>query len=382
MKRLKILHAIRQGQIGGGESHVLDLVEHLNPFMYESIVLSFTDGPMIKALNVMGIKSYVIYTEKAFSINVWNQVKEVIKSEEIDIVHAHGTRALSNVFSSAKYLNIPLIYTVHGWSFHPDQSVIERNLKQRIEKFLTNKCDRVICVSKSNQSDGIERFDLSRSRVIYNAISATKYNYDLQHNNIRNELNIPEDIFLLGYIVRFTNQKDPFTLIQAFNKVVSKYDKVKLLMVGEGELKIPSVELVKDLNLSDKVIFETFRTDVPAILKAIDVYCLPSLWEGFPIGILEAMAMKVPVVATPVDGNKELINNHITGELFPIKDPEALAYIIISLLENPKKRELLSQNAQKYVLENFRVEDQVEKVGDVYQELIVKQSNNIKYASK
>ncbi|MCW3787475.1 glycosyltransferase family 4 protein [Plebeiibacterium sediminum] len=382
MKRLKILHAIRQGQIGGGESHVLDLVEHLNPFMYESIVLSFTDGPMIKALNVMGIKSYVIYTEKAFSINVWNQVKEVIKREEIDIVHAHGTRALSNVFSSAKYLNIPLIYTVHGWSFHPDQSVIERNLKQRIEKFLTNKCDRVICVSKSNQSDGIERFDLSRSRVIYNAISATKYNYDLQHNNIRNELNIPEDIFLLGYIVRFTNQKDPFTLIHAFNKVVSKYDKVKLLMVGEGDLKIPSVELVKDLNLSDKVIFETFRTDVPAILKAIDVYCLPSLWEGFPIGILEAMAMKVPVVATPVDGNKELINNHITGELFPIKDPKALADIIISLIENPKKRELLSQNAQKYVLENFRVEDQVEKVGDVYQELIVKQSNNIKYASK
>src|SRR5690606_11521716 len=132
----KILHAIRQGKIGGGESHVIDLVENLDRHVYESVVLAFTDGPMISRMKSLGVKTYIIPTERPFDITKWGEVGRLLDRERIDIVHAHGTRAHSNTFSSARRRKIPIVYTVHGWSFHPDQQPVLRWLRIRGERFL------------------------------------------------------------------------------------------------------------------------------------------------------------------------------------------------------------------------------------------------------
>lgn len=366
MKRIKILHAIRQGKIGGGESHVLDLVGNLNTSKYESVVLSFTDGPMIEALKRKGVKHHVIHTEKPFHFGIWDQVKQLMANEKIDLVHAHGTRALSNTFKSAKDLNIPLIYTVHGWSFHQDQSFVVRYLREKMEHFLTNHCDKTICVSQSNQQDGIDRFNLKRSEVIYNAIDGHVFNPELNYRNIRQELGIKESAFVIGYIVRFTNQKDPMTMLNGFKLLLEKNPNVHLLMVGEGELKEKAINKVTQLGLQNHVTFQPFRTDVPALLKAIDLYCLPSLWEGFPIGILEAMAMKVPVIATPVDGTRELIRQNITGEFIEEKNPEDLAKVVEQLIAKPERISSLIDNAQRFVKENCTIQKQIEKIDRLY----------------
>ena len=251
------------------------------------------------------------------------------------MIHAHGTRALSNTFKAAKDLHLPLLYTVHGWSFHQDQSVVKRYLREKIESFLTKKCDKTICVSESNKKDGEVRFNLKRTEVIHNAIDTQKFNPKKQYKDVRKELGIGKTTFVIGYIVRFTVQKDPFTLLDGFSLVVEKHPNAHLLMVGDGVLKPMAIEKAKQLKLQNHITFEPFRTDIPDILSALDLYCLPSLWEGFPIGILEAMAMGVPVVATPVDGTKELIENHVTGEFIKEKDPQDLAKVISHLIYNP-----------------------------------------------
>src|SRR5690348_7762735 len=119
-KKIRILEGIRQGKIGGGESYLLSLVENLDRDRFEPVVISFTDGPMVERLRSQGITTYVIYTETPFDVRVWKRVQKVMADESIDLVHAHGTRAASNMFWAAKKKGLPFIYTCHAWSFHRD----------------------------------------------------------------------------------------------------------------------------------------------------------------------------------------------------------------------------------------------------------------------
>ncbi|MCG8700227.1 MAG: glycosyltransferase family 4 protein [Bacteroidales bacterium] len=369
-RKIKVLEAIRQGQVGGGETHVLDLVSKMDRSIFEPVVLSFTDGPMVETLKNKGIKTQVIHTEQAFDYQVWNKVSQLINDENIDIVHAHGTRANSNVFWAARKCNLPLMYTVHGWSFHIDQQFVVRKLRELSENFLTRMAQRTICVSQSNEFDGIKRFNMQRSKVIYNAVNMEKFNPDAETKDIRKHLNIDEDALVIGYIARITKQKDPFTMTKAFKQVLENKPNAVLLMVGDGELKDDTIQLAKELKIEKNIIFQPFRNDIPDVLKSIDIYCLPSLWEGFPIGILEAMAMKKAVIASSVDGMKELIQHNQSGILVPHSNEKILAEEITKLLNNTELRKELAHNAYHYVKANFGIGRLVNQVQSEYFNLI------------
>ena len=149
-KKIKVLQAIRQGQIGGGESHVLNLINFLDKDHFEPIVLSFTPGPMVDKLRANGICTHVINCKSSVDITMWRQVKALLEKEQIDLIHVHGTRANMNVVWAAKRCGIPIIYTVHGWSFHPDQSFLVRNIRILAERMLTRLANLTITVSDSN----------------------------------------------------------------------------------------------------------------------------------------------------------------------------------------------------------------------------------------
>ncbi|WEK21204.1 MAG: glycosyltransferase family 4 protein [Candidatus Pedobacter colombiensis] len=371
-KKIKILQTIRQGKIGGGESHVIDLVQELNKDGYESIVLSFTHGPMVDKMKSIGIKTYVIETERPFDFTKWCKVKEILEAENIDIVHAHGTRANSNTYNSAKQLGIPVVYTVHGWSFHPDQGFFLRNLRILGEKYLVNRANLTICVSDNNLNDARKEFTMNRTKVIKYGINLEKFNPENAFEDIRKELGVDEGTVLVGYVVRMTKQKDPLTLIKAIALIPDNLD-VKFLFVGDGELKIDAIKLAKQLNVYSRIIFMDFRQDVPNILNAVDIYCLPSLWEGLPIGMLEAMAMNKAVVVTAIDGAKEVIRSMENGILVPVQNPEELAEALILLVKDAGFRMKIGENAGKTILDDFNVSKMTKQIEQVYNSII---SNN------
>ncbi|MGD1890234.1 MAG: glycosyltransferase [Cyclobacteriaceae bacterium] len=333
-RRVRILETIRQGKVGGGESHLLSLVKNIDKSIYEPIVLSFTDGPMIDSLREWGIKVHIIPTERPFNPTVWKKVKHLLNDEGIDIVHVHGTRAYSNVVWAAKALSIPIIYTVHGWSFHDSLPKIARKLRIITEKWLVSQADTVISVSPSDQVTGRNHFGQLESTVITNGVDLSKFNPSADYKDIRAEYGISKKVTLLGYIQRVTKQKDPISMIEAFSLILKQEPTVRLLMIGEGELKKAAVDKAKELNVDSFIYFDDFRQDVPDILNAIDIYCLPSLWEGLPIGLLEAMAMEKPVIATQVDGTKEVIESGKNGLMIKPKDREGLANATLLLIKD------------------------------------------------
>lgn len=368
-RKIRVLQAIRQGKIGGGESHVLDLVRFMDRSRFEPVVLSFTDGPMVSLLQQMNVPVHVIASEKAFDIGVWKKVRNFMKEQRIDIIHVHGTRANTNVMWAARRLRIPLIYTVHGWSFHDGLHPLMRKARILSEQFITRRAQANICVSESNRQTGLKTFGKFNAEVIRNGINPEKFNPAAQFPDIKAAYGIPEGTLVVGYIARMTLQKDPEGMIRGFHEALKTFPQMKLLMVGEGELKQAAVDTAAALNISDKVIFENFRQDVPAVLQGIDIYCLPSLWEGFPIGVLEAMAMGKTVVATDVDGTREAVSHGENGWLIPPKDTGALAAAIVKMAEDKILREQLSQAAINTVREKYNVSGMTQRIENVYTSL-------------
>ena len=369
MKPINVLEVIRQGQIGGGESHLLDLVSGFDNTI-NPIVLAFTSGQMIDKFRSQGVKCYVIETYHPFDFRIIIQLGKLIKKEHIQIIHAHGSRAASNVALIAKMMGIPLVYTVHGWSFHRDQSPLSGYLRARSEKVICTMSNQVICVSKSNQETGIQFFELKKSIVIENGINLSRFNPNNSFKDIRTEFGFNKNDFIVGFIGRITLQKDPLNFIKSIAIAHKKEPKIKGLLVGEGEMKDEAIVYIKENYLENIIRTSDFRSDVPDLLNAIDVFCLPSLWEGLSIALLEAMAMGKALVVTPTDGTKEVITNQANGLVAQYNDPENLAELYVIYFKNSLLKKECEKEAKALIEKRFGSKRVSTKVTEIYKSLV------------
>lgn len=379
VRKIRVLECIRQGRIGGGESHLLSLTGHLDRTRFEPIVLSFTDGPMMDQLRQMGVETRLIHTEKPFDVRVWKSVRRLLSDERIDVVHAHGSRAASNVLWMARSLGIPLIYTIHGWSFHRDQHPLVRGFRIWSEKWLTKRSTVNISVSASNQQTGKELIPGFESIVVNNGIDEYKFDPDKYYKDVRAELGIGKDKVLILFIARFTSHKQPLTLIRAFDLAAGKMERagaaekitgIHLLMVGDGDEKELGMRMVKELGLEKRVSFQAFRQDVPDVLAAADIFVLPSLWEGLPIGLLEAMAMRKAVIGTRVDGTREVLQDGVNGLMVEPGDVDALSAAIVRLATDRGLRESLRVQAAETVHNRFNAAVMTKEIENIYTKII------------
>ena len=371
MRKIRVLEGIRQGKIGGGESYLLGLVENMDKSLYEPVVLAFTDGPMIERLRKQGIEAHVIYTEKPFDIRVWKKVREFIRGQHIDIVHAHGTRANSNLFWAAGSLRLPRIYTCHAWSFHPNQHPLVRRFRIWSEGFLTRRMNVNICGCIANRDTGRKLLKGFDAEVIYNSIDSKRFNPYERYKDLRPELGLKKDDLVVASVARFTLQKQPLVLIAAFAEVARIFPNAKLLMVGDGEQKEKAKGLIRELGLEDRVILQPFRQDMPEVLAAVDIFVLPSLWEAFPIALLEAMSMGKAVIGTAIDGTPEIISDRENGLLVGVdRLKEELAAALTELCEDGDLRAALSQQAIKNIYNRYNVETLARKNEEIYKRLV------------
>ena len=265
---INVLEVIRQGQVGGGESHLLDLIagfdNRVNP-----IVLSFTGGQMIDALTQRGVKCHVVNTSHPFDVRITRQIKELILRENIQLIHAHGSRAASNVAFIARKLHIPMVYTVHGWSFHQDQSFFIKRLRAWSEKIICKLSKEVICVSESNRITGQKTFGLKHSIVIENGINLTKFNPHREFSNLRNEFGFTDEDFVIGFVGRITLQKAPLDFVKSIALARQKDKRIKALLVGQGDMEEETKEAIRLYGMEKHIRTSPFRSDVPDVLLSL-----------------------------------------------------------------------------------------------------------------
>jgi glycosyltransferase involved in cell wall biosynthesis len=223
----------------------------------------------------------------------------------------------------------------------------------------------------------IERHKIPPENIvkIYNGIEIEEYNPDLKEIRnkkleVRRELGLKNDVPVIGAIGRLVWQKGFEYLIRAAPEVLKKCPEARFLIVGEGPLQNELILTSEKLNVADRIIFSGFRNDIKEILASIDVLAMPSLLEGLPMVLLEAMAMAKPIVATRIDGITEVLENSKTGLLVPAKNSHALAEAIVGILDDNEKANFFGQNAREAAKEKFSVKKMVEQIESAYEKLL------------
>lgn len=367
--KINALEVIRQGQIGGGESHLRDLVLLFDKEIVNPVVLSFTGGQMIDDLRTRGIKCYVVETSKAFDPKVTRDIADIISKEKIDIIHAHGSRAASNVFWLAKKKKLPFVYTIHGWSFHQDQNKIVYRLRAWSEKLLCHCANKVICVSESNKITGEKEFGLKNAEVIVNGVNTTIFSPTNEYPDLREYFHFDTDDFVIGFISRITKQKSPKDFVDSIILANKQNPRIKGLMVGDGDMKEEVEQYIADKGARDIIHTSPARTDVPALLHMVDAFCLPSLWEGLSIALLEAMSMAKPLIVTPTDGTRELIKDGENGIICGFGNADELAKAYIKYFEDSSLATQYGNACRKFVVEHFDNKRVSEEVEEIYKKL-------------
>ncbi len=273
-------------------------------------------------------------------------------------------------------MKISRVTTCHNWLGQGSKM----KFYARLDKFFLNRFDEVIAVSDSVKQE-ILRNNISPEKVstIYNGIDIDRFNNQEKACSIRREFGINESCKVIGSVARLSKEKGHVCLLQSAEKILQKYPDVVFLIVGDGPLRqhleIKSSEFAKRMHAkgdSSKapLIFARVRSDMPTIYSLMDIFALPSLTEGLPIALLEAMASQRPVVATEVGAVPKVIKHGRSGLLVQPSDVQALAKSIIELLENPQKGQYLAKNAHEVVKKRFSSQGMAEKYKQVYRKVL------------
>jgi len=213
----------------------------------------------------------------------------------------------------------------------------------------------------------------SKTRVIYDAVEVPNTDAETHNNAVRHDLGVPDECVLVGMIARVAPVKDYFTLADAAAQVLALHPETRFLIVGDNSLEelnrnhyAEVVNRLNELGIVDRFIFTGHRTDVTRLIVAIDVCVLCTHREGFPLSILEAMAMGKPVVATAVGGIPEIITPGVTGYLHQHGNSQELADGLLRLIDNPKDARRMGTSARENVLKNFSRQRFADEIAETY----------------
>jgi len=290
----------------------------------------------------------------------------ILKREKIDIMHLHGYGANNFGRFARIFFKVPTIIHSH------DPSTYYPWFQKVADIMLLKFCDITLAVSDSIKYATAQKrgMPLDNISVIPTCTPLEGFKPLTREEilSIRKKLEIASDCKILGTVTRFYEQKGNEFLIKAMPRVLSKFPKTILILVGDGPLKTELEALSQELGISENVIFAGHCEDVRSMLGIFDIKVLPSLWEGTPITMLEAMAMGKTIVATSCDGIGEVLKDRETALLVPPGDADALAEKILYLLEHEDEAKMLGSKASE-VSKEYDVSAIAAKLEDIYDRL-------------
>jgi len=359
--------------MGGAERLMVPLLKHLSRADFDPYVcaLQSKDGnPMADEIRALGVPIECLDVKHLRDINALPQLIKYLIGIGADLVHTQLEFAniLGNI--SAKLLRLPSVCTIHVM---PSLDVKTKSrLHQKVEWLsLHHFCDRVISVSEEAQQYHLSVSGASADQVttIYNGIDLSSFlNIDRKGEriNVRQELGIPIDANLLITVAVLRPQKGIQFMIRALPAILHSIADTYYLIVGNGSHQSALVEEVNQAGVEDRVIFAGMRKDVARLLAASDVFVLPTLTEALPTVLAEAMAAKLPIVASRVGGVPEMVTDGQNGCLVEPEDLHGLVNSCIHLLSKPEIQATMGAAGWEIVNHKFNIERQVDKLEELY----------------
>ncbi len=368
MERIKVLHVIGGGELGGAEMHILNLLTHMDRERFEVRLCCLFPEPFVQVARANGIATDAVVMRHKLNIGIVDNLMEIIRGHQIDIVHTHGVRANLVGRLAAKLAGIKhIVTTVHSVLEQDYPSFFARQVNRLMERITINSVERFVTVSDLLKQDlvghGIPAVKIT---TIYNGVNLAAFRQERVTGDVRKDLGIAPDVPVLGMIARFHPVKGHRFFLEAAKTISRVRPDCRFLLVGSGQYRSEVEAMVKQLGLREQVIFTGYREDIVDVLHSLDILVISSLSEGFGLTAIEAMAMKVPVVATRVGGLPEIIKDGNNGILVPPADGQAIAQAVLDLLANPEDSRAMAARAFEHVRENFSVEIMAKNTEQLY----------------
>ncbi|KXS44400.1 MULTISPECIES: N-acetyl-alpha-D-glucosaminyl L-malate synthase BshA [unclassified Candidatus Frackibacter] len=315
------------------------------------------------------IPSYPLFKYPPYSLALANKISELISEEELDIIHAHYAIPHSLCSYIAKEVkkeaDVKVVTTLHGTDI---TLVGNQSSFENITKFSIEASDGITAVSENLREETLEAFDLAEDRVrtIYNFVDTREYMRTEPEEPLK--LASGEDK-IITHISNFRDVKNIPDVIKIF-ALINKEVSSKLLLIGDGPNRHQAKDLVAKLNLEDKVYFLGKQDNIIPLLSISDLFLLPSQKESFGLVSVEAMACKVPVIASDAGGIPEVVLNEVTGFLAKPGAVKEMAKKGVELLKNEEMHHEIAKNARHWVVTKFSAENIVDKYEAYYYELI------------
>ncbi len=374
MRPTRLLHLADTADRGGGETYLFLLADRLPRDRYAFSVLCPSEGLLTERLRRIGIHVVPFEIPRLLSPAAMLRLIRLLRQHRPDIVQSHGARPNLYAALAGRWAQVPIIVsTIHNSLYDYPISSVRRSLYLLGERLTFTLVDQMVCVAEALAQDLKERSgrDPRKVQVIQNGVDLEAFDPGtVDGSKVRRELGLEEDTPLIGIVGRMTPQKGHLDLLTALVQIKAAIPTVKALIVGDGPLRAELVQYARTHCLDGCCIFTGMREDIPTIMGALDVVALPSLSEGLPFILLEAMAMGKPVVATRVNGVSEVVEDGVTALLVPPRAPDMLARAVITLLHNRELGSRLGVAARQQAERRFGLDRMMREVETLYEELL------------
>lgn len=365
-KKIRLMQITHDLAIGGLQQVVVNICRTINRDKFDVSVLCLRAlGEFVPEVEQMGIKVHFLpQKHNGTDYLSFLKVARILRHERIDVIHTHNTQPFVDGTIGALLSGVKtIIHTDHARDF-PDK--FRYMLAEHVMSYFAY---RVVGVSEHTSTNLINYEKISPKKVmtIENGIDGSRFKIEIDKQGKRKELGIRNSGPIIGLGVRIAEQKGITYLLQAMPQVINVYPDIKLIIVGDGELKDDLQRESAKLGTNKNVLFLGAKLDIPDLLKLFDIYVLPSLWEGLPMVLLEAMAAGCPIVATNVGGVSRVITDGENGLLVPSKNVEQLAEAVIKLLSDTNLRDRFANAGLKKFDEKFSADKMTRQYEILYQ---------------
>ncbi len=373
LSRKKIAMLVTRMDIGGVPDHIMTLIAGLSEEFSFTVICDHIHPSHAKLLSELGVRMEELPMRRTISLTrdfrSFSQLLTLLKREKFDIIHTHMSKAALLGAIAARLTRTPVsINTAHNLGFIALPNPIAKALFWVYDRLLfALGTDAVIVVSDFVKQKTLAAHLVSPQKLhaIHNGIRTGA----IQHRNLADPGTGKTGMTILC-VARLVWFKGLHTLIAAMPAIVHAHPDCRLLIAGDGELEQDLREQAERLGVKAQVQFLGLRDDVPQLLAQAAIFVLPSVSEGLPISILEAMETGLPVVATSVGGIPELVKNDVTGLLVPPQNPDKLASAICRLLADGALRERMGIAAKLRAIREFSASAMQRRTAALYREML------------
>jgi len=360
---MKIAHIIETPGTGGAESVLVDIATRLPP-EFTSIGIMMCESWTGAELAKRGIPVTVMPLRKSFDLGWPLRFAKFLREHQIDAVQSHEFTANAYATAGARLAGVPIVCTIHGKNYWPHALY-----RRAAYRWVARNSRAFVAVSADLAQFTAETLGIPSARVtvLRNGIDTDRFARDpAQRSRVRAEFGAKDSQTVLLACGELSEVKGHEWLIRAAPEIIARYPNVLVAIAGDGALRARLESLAAELGMAAHVRFLGFRRDVPALLSAADVFVMPSLSEGLPLAILEAMASGVPIVATRVGGMPQLIQTGQTGWLVAPSDAQDLARGILSAVEDEPARRRVTAAAHELCVRDYALENTVKAYAALY----------------